>query len=68
MTQMKNYEFLDAHLSKEMSLEEEYEFYNEVLDRVIKNPRFYLEHLDDGTLTTFKCSFINYHKKRRLYK
>lgn len=62
---MKSYEFIDSHLSKEMTLEEEYSFYNDVLDRVISNPRFYLDHLDDGTLSVFKCSFIPYTYKKR---
>lgn len=41
-----------------MSLDEERLYYEEVLQRVINNPRFYLDNLDD--LEVFYCSFINY--------
>lgn len=37
---------------------EESEFYEEILDRIIHNPRFYLNNLDD--LEVFKFSFIYY--------
>lgn len=46
-----------------MTLEEERQFYNEVLDRVIANPRYYLDHLEDDKLAVFKCSFIDYYHK-----
>lgn len=41
-----------------MSLEEEKAYYEETLERVIKNPRFYLDNLDE--LHTFRVSFLNY--------
>lgn len=37
-----------------MTPEEEEQYYIEILDRVIANPRFYLDHLDDGTLIVFR--------------
>lgn len=41
-----------------MTAEEEHAYYNEVLDRVIANPRYYLDNLD--TLFTFRVSFRKY--------
>ena len=54
---------MEARLKVEMTLEEEYAFYNEVLQRVINNPRFYLDHLDE--LDVFYVSFIDYSTTRR---
>lgn len=69
MTKTRTYE-RSANLSDFMTLEEEYNYYNEVLERVIRNPRFYLDNLDE--LDVFFVSFINYHRKRpknqNLYK
>lgn len=47
-----------------MTREEEEEYYNEVLDRVIANPRFYLDNLDE--LSVFRVSFKKY--KAQKYK
>ncbi len=45
-------------------IEDEYAFFNEICERVIKDPRFYLDHIDDGnTLQTYKFSFIDYTAK-----
>ena len=41
-----------------MDYDSEKEYYEEVLQRVINNPRFYLNELDG--LYVFRCSFINY--------
>ena len=56
-----------------MTPDEEKEFYNEVLERVIANPRYYLDNLHE--LDSFWCSFINYPssarkslKNRNIYK
>lgn len=46
-----------------MTLEEEFEYYNETLDRVILNPRFYLDNLEE--LDVFMVSFHDYNEKRR---
>lgn len=50
------------YLYKSMTKEEEQEFYLETLNRVIANPRYYLDHLDDGTLEVYRLrnkGFIN---------
>lgn len=48
-----------------IKLSEEKECYNEVLERVIRNPRFYLDLLDESIgLWEFKVSFINYSTKK----
>ena len=49
---------LDNKLWHWMTLEEERAYYEEVCQRVINNPRFYLDNLDD--LYVFRCSFIGY--------
>ena len=36
----------DDYLGSIMTLEEENEYFYEVCDRIIANPRFYLDHLD----------------------
>lgn len=41
-----------------MTLAEEKEYYEETLNRVISNPRFYLDNLDE--LYVYRVSFINY--------
>lgn len=41
-----------------MSKEEEEEFYQETLRRIIHNPRFYLDNLDD--LHVFRLSSVEY--------
>lgn len=48
-----------------MCYDEEKAYFYEVCDRIIANPRFYLENLDE--LSVFKVSFINY-KNRKVYK
>jgi hypothetical protein len=60
----------DVYLKKNlgMSDEEERDFYMEVLDRVIRNPRFYLDHLDNRGLWVFRVSFLDYKGKRRVKK
>lgn len=45
------------------TLEQEKEFYNEVLSRVYSNPRFYLDNIDK--LSVFRVSFINYTAKKK---
>lgn len=52
----------------EMTLEEEKEFYDEVLARVISNPRFYLDHLENKGLWVFRVSFLDYRSKRKVTK
>jgi hypothetical protein len=56
-----------------MTTEEQREYYNEVLDRVIANPRKYLDNLE--YLDVFRVAFINYTssdnrslRNRKLYK
>jgi len=60
----------DVYLKKNlgMSDEEERDFYMEVLDRVIRNPRFYLDHLDNRGLWVFRVSFLDYKSKRKVKK
>jgi len=60
----------DVYLKKNlgMSEDEERDFYMEVLDRVIRNPRFYLDHLDNRGLWVFRVSFLDYKGKRRVKK
>lgn len=52
-----------------MTPEEEREFHNEVLERVIRNPRYYLDRINhiSGTtsLDVYRVSFYNY-KPRKL--
>lgn len=48
-----------------ISYEEELEFYDEILERVIKDPRYYLQNLED--LEVFRFSFIEF-KKEKVYK
>lgn len=50
-------------LNEFMTIEEEYAYYNEVLERVINNPRWYLNHLEE--LSVFKVSFIQYSYKKK---
>jgi hypothetical protein len=64
---------MDNKLWHFMTLEEEHEYFNEVCDRVILNPRFYLDNLDNNQLSVFKVNFINYKtgkfkNKRKVYK
>lgn len=54
----------NRELTQDMTLEEQKLFYYETLDRVINNPRFYLDHLEDNVLVIYKCSFLDYSKKR----
>jgi len=53
-----------------ITLEEEKECYQEMLNRVINNPRYYLDLIDESIgLWEFKVSFLSYSVKRRsLYK
>lgn len=58
---------LENDLSLFMDIDEERNYYEEVLQRVIQNPRYYLDNLDE--LYVFRCSFINYYQgKRKVYK
>ena len=61
MKMMNNYN-RENKLSEFMTIEEEHAFFYEVCDRIIANPRFYLDNLDG--LSVFKCSFINYKYKK----
>jgi len=56
---MKTTEY-DIHnkLWEWMTYEEEKEYYAEILERVIANPRYYLDNLDD--LYVFRVSFLRY--------
>jgi hypothetical protein len=72
---MKSYYDRETRLGYFMTIEQEYAYYNEVLERVINNPRKYLDALDDGSLSEFMVSFINYTstdrrslKSKKLYK
>ena len=53
-----------------ITLAEERECYNEMLQRVINNPRYYLDLVGESIgLWEFKVSFLDYNPKRRkLYK
>lgn len=45
-----------------MDLDEQKVYYSEVLERVFRNPRFYLDNLDE--LSVFRVSFIKYKAER----
>jgi hypothetical protein len=48
-------------------IKDEYEFFDEICERVIRNPRFYLNELENGkSLQSYRFSFINYKKKKGL--
>ena len=52
---------------EDITIEEEHLMYDEVCQRIINNPRFYLDNLDN--LWVFRTSFISYYyKKRKVYK
>jgi hypothetical protein len=55
---------LSNKLYEFMSDTDEHAYFTEVCERVIRNPRFYLDHLDE--LYVFRVSFIR--KRRRLKK
>jgi hypothetical protein len=72
-TSDKEFNSLDREyrLWKFMTRKEEVAFHNEVLDRVINNPRFYLDNLNSLDVyiwsgTNQDC--IRKTKKRKLYK
>ena len=46
-----------------MTSEEELEFFSANLEDVYRNVRFYLDHLDDGTLWVYRVSFVHYDKE-----
>lgn len=46
----------------EMTSEEELQFFNDNCELVLRNVRFYLDHLDDGTLWVYRVSFLGYKK------
>lgn len=46
-----------------MPSEEEHAYYEEVLRRVIHNPRYYLDNLDE--LSVFRVSFIYYYPEKK---
>lgn len=59
---MDGFNIVSGHLKNTgMSIDEEREYYFTVLDKVIANPRFYLDNLE--ALHVFRCSFINYNKR-----
>ena len=47
-----------------MTKEQEREYYETVLYKVMMNPRRYLDNLDN--FDSFRVSFINYSKKRKI--
>jgi hypothetical protein len=47
-----------------MNKEEEREYYEAVLYKVMINPRYYLDNLE--RFDSFRVSFINYSTKRRI--
>ena len=49
-----------------MDREEEERYYNEILERMIRNPRFYLDNLED--LYLFRVSFRYYYPERDYYE
>ena len=49
-----------------MTREEEEAYYYETLDRIIANPRLYLDNLE--YLKTFRVSFIQYNPRKRTSK
>jgi hypothetical protein len=44
-----------------MDVKEEHEYFDEVCERIIRNPRFYLDNLD--YLHTFRVGWIPYKKE-----
>jgi len=54
----KSHYDIENRLFMFMTPEEEHAYYDEVLERVIRNPRFYLDNLDE--LSSFRVSFIGY--------
>lgn len=53
---------LENDLGLFMDLDEQREYYNEVLARVIHNPRYYLDNLDN--LYAFRVRFLKYPAER----
>lgn len=49
-------------LSDCMTQAEEIDYYSEILERVFRNPRYYLDNLEQ--LVTFKVSWCNYHRNK----
>jgi hypothetical protein len=53
------------------SIEEAEKFYNDSLHRILQNPKFYLEHLEE--MVEFQVPWLSYsgkefcHRKRRFY-
>ena len=47
-----------------MTPEQERVYYDTILEKVIENPRYYLDNLE--LLDSFRVSFINYSSKRRI--
>lgn len=58
---------IESRLWTFMSSEEEHNYYDQVCDSILHNPRYYLDNLE--SLNVFTVSFINYNKKKRkVYK
>jgi hypothetical protein len=53
---------MESKLYMFMSKDEEREYFNNVCDRVINNPRYYLDNLE--TLNVFRVSFNTYKKEK----
>ena len=51
----------------EITLEEEKQFLIDNCEKIRSNIRFYLDHLDDGTLWVYKTRVFDY-KYRKVYK
>ena len=47
-----------------MTADQERAYYTQILNKVIDNPRFYLDNLE--RLDVFRVSFLNYTLKRRI--
>ena len=63
----KSKKFEQFYLARFMDKELERKYYNEVLERINRNPRYYLDNLEK--LDVFTVSFENYHgKKGKVYK
>ena len=55
----------DDYLGYYMTPEEEEQYFFEVCDRIIRNPRFYLDHLDELSVFRIRKNSSIY---RKLYK
>lgn len=48
-----------------MSIDEERAYFSEVCDRIISNPRFYLDHLEE--LSVFRVSWFKYKAEAKMF-